>query len=171
MSDTRGKLRIGSKLSEGVKIGEPIRGNLFELFLTKLPNVTLHTKTFSTPNWSVSPIEINYFNHKYKIAGATDIPNITLEVYDTIEPDQLKEIWDWWKKIYDPATGELGFASEYKSTGTLNQYNSKGQFQREWLLEGVFPVNINPGSLDYSSFDPLAISIEMSIDNAVPFFK
>jgi hypothetical protein len=158
-------------VSEGVLAGEPIRNNNWEVIIAKLPNILMNVKTMPLPNYSSSPIEIYHFNEKLKVAGAIDLPSLTLEVYDTVQPEIFQQIWDWWTEVYDCRTGQVGYAETYKCKGTLTQYTSKGDKVRDWDLIGLWPVNVNPGSLDYSSADPVSVSIELSIDKAIPLIS
>lgn len=162
------QLRIDYMLSEGTgKTGEPTRNNTWEVTINDFQDCTLYASTVSLPTPTVSPIEINHFNEKLKIAGAVDVPNVSLEVMDTIDPDLAGQLYEWYKKIYDPETGEVGYASEYKKQGSIVQYDSKGNRVREWTLSGMWPATCTMGSLDYSSADPVKIQIDFSVDRAV----
>ena len=160
-------LRVDYMLSQstGAK-GEPIRGNNFEVHIAELHGeVHLMAQTFTLPAFSMAQSEVNHFNEKSKIAGGpVEFNNATLEILDTVDPDTGKAIWDWWKKVFDEETGEVGYASDYKKEGTVFQFDSKGNKQREWKLTGIWPTSVDFGSADYTDHEPKRISIELSVD-------
>lgn len=162
------------------KIGEPVRGNNWELSILDagetFESISLFCKTAGLPTYSISPIEINHFNRKVKVAGAPDLPNITIEVNDVLGVDTAKALWNWFTSIYNPndqpsatglVAGGIGFAMDYKKNGFIAQYDSKGTWIRQWNLYGLWPTNCSLGSsLDYTSYDPMPISIDFSVDYA-----
>jgi len=164
-------LLINYQLSSNTGLrGEPVRGNAWILSLSGVDNfdeLGLYCKSFTMPAYSSSPVEINHFNEKTKIAGAIDLAAVSVEINDILEPNLVEALYWWWTKIYDPITGEVGYASEYKKDGYISQFDSRGKPVRAYNLYGLWPTGFNPGSLDYTSFDPIPVSMELSCDRAV----
>lgn len=155
-------------LSEGVaSLGEAVRGNTWEVTINDFTDLVLYASTVTLPTLTVSPIEIYHFNEKLKIAGLVDTPNITIEVMDTINPQIAETLYTWYQSIYNPETGKIGYASEYKRQGSIIQYDTKGAKIRHYILQGMWPATCTMGSLDYSSADPIKISIDFSVDKAI----
>ena len=160
-------LRVDYQLSAGSGLtGEPIRMSNFEVVFGALGNVSLICNTVTLPNPTIAPVDIHHQNEKLKIAGEVDWAPITIEVRDSIEPDVIKSAWDWFRRAYDPSTGAIGFASDYKEQGTIQQYTSKGALHREWDVVGAWITGLSPGTHDHTSKDPVVASIEFSIDRA-----
>ena len=87
-------------------------------------------------------------------------------VNDFIEPDVEKILWEWRLKVYNPSTGKVGWAVNYKKQARVIQYGPNGEVQRGWILDGVWPTTLNLGELDYSSGDKKQVSMTLSVDTA-----
>jgi len=148
-------------------IGEPVRQSSFEVSFSRLPNIWMVCNNTNLPNITIDQIEIYHGNEKTKIAGQPDVQNITLELRDTISPDIIRLIENWKNTVYNPSSGLIGYASEYKDRGTVEQYDTKGILIRAWDLFGVWPTSVNYGNLDYQSKDPVLASIDFSVDRAI----
>lgn len=159
---------VFSKLSKGTgSLGEPVRQSSWEVFINRLPSCTFHTTGMPFPNYTSSPIEIAHYNSKVKIAGAVDYTDIALTIIDTIDPENAQELYDWFLQVYDPEGNVIGFASEYKDSGRIVQYDTKGSQIRQWNLEGVWPTSVNFGTGEMSSKEPVNIEATLSVDYAV----
>ncbi len=160
-------LKVDYMLSQGTGAkGEPIRGNQFEVHIADLHNeVHLMAQTITLPSMTMAQGEINHFNEKSKIAnGPVEYDNVSLEILDTVDPDTAKSVYEWFTKVYDPETGEVGYASDYKKEGAVFQFDSKGKKVREWKLTGIWPTNINYGQADYAGTEPIRIVLDLSVD-------
>lgn len=62
----------------------------------------------------------------------------------------------------------MGWASKYKKDGTIYQYGPDGTAIRMWKIEGVWPLNMDLGEMNYDSSDKKPISMNLSIDKAYP---
>lgn len=167
-SSSSANMMVNYMLSEGVgSVGEAVRGNTWEVTINDFDDIVLFASTVALPTLTVAQIEVAHFNEKLKIAGLVDTPNITIEVMDTINPDIASQLYDWYSSIYDPQTGAIGFASEYKKQGAIIQYDTKGNKIRHYILQGMWPTTCTMGSLDYTSADPIKLSIDFSVDKAI----
>jgi hypothetical protein len=128
--------------------------------------IELACDTAGLPTVSNDPIELDYGNSNVKVAGKATVEDITVAVKDFIEPDVEKILWQWRLKVYNPETGKVGWAKNYKKQAKIVQYGPNGEVKRSWVVDGVWPTSLDLGDLDYSSGDKKQISMNLSVDNA-----
>lgn len=128
--------------------------------------IELACDTASLPNVQNEATELNYGNSTVKVAGMTSVDDVTVAVKDFIEPDVEQILWNWRLKVYNPQTGKIGWATNYKKSATIVQYGPNGECLRKWHLDGVWPTSLDLGDMDYSSADKKQISMTLSVDNA-----
>jgi hypothetical protein len=91
----------------------------------------------------------------------------SLNLNDSNQLYTYKTLRDWYKKIYDPETGEMGLKKDYTGTLIIVQYNRKGDIYRKLTLRHVFPTGgiALSDSLDYSSAEPVTLEVVFRCDN------
>lgn len=91
----------------------------------------------------------------------------SLNLNDSNQLYTYKTLRDWYKKIYDPETGEMGLKKDYTGTLIVVQYNRKGDIYRKLTLRHVFPTGgiTLSDSLDYSSAEPVTLEVVFRCDN------
>lgn len=140
----------------GITVGNGVPDDLIELACD----------TAGLPTISNDPIELDYGNSNVKVAGKATVDDVSVAVKDFIEPDVEGVLWEWRKKVYNPETGKIGWAKNYKRDAAIVQYGPNGEVKRKWKLEGVWPTSLDLGDLDYSSGDKKQITMNLSVDNA-----
>jgi hypothetical protein len=161
---------------------ETVQPNLFEV--TMLPPagigfdtglVLQHVKKISGLD-AINPA-IEAVGQKYKFAdrsyagmpGQTFVDldmEFTVNLNDANEAYIYKSMQDWYKLIYDPATGEMGLKKDYVGTIIVLQYNRAGDVFRKITFKDAFPTG-NPtfvNDLDYESQDPAAVTMKYRSD-------
>jgi hypothetical protein len=68
--------------------------------------------------------------------------------------------------VYDPSTGAIGLAKDYKYDATITLYNPSGDVVRTCTLKGCWPSSINHGPITYDSGDPIQIEVTIRYDVA-----
>lgn len=118
-------------------------------------------------NENNEPIEVHYLNEKVFVAGKVTFETGELELSDFIDRPTADVIMRWRRKVYDPETGKIGLAAEYKVNASVLLYGPNGEFERQWDLIGCWPqaVNYSQG-LDYSSGEVNLITVTMQFDKA-----
>lgn len=146
------------------------RANNFEVVFTNLgantQTLSLAVTSTSIPDDSNGVITLSYQNANVKVAGVHSTGDISLTVKDFITADVEAIIRDWRKEVYDPDTGAIGFAEDYKKSANLYEYSPDGQYVRRWLLTGCWPVSASFGSYSYDSNNTREISMTISCDKA-----
>lgn len=128
--------------------------------------IELACNSIGLPNITKNAIDISYGNSKVHVAGEVDIDNISLQVNDFIEPDVEGILYEWARHVYDPKTGKIGWAVNYKKNATVVQYGPNGEVKRKWALQGVWPTNIDGGEMNYEGSEKKQITMDLQVDNA-----
>jgi hypothetical protein len=120
----------------------------------------------------------NNYKKLYKFAdrsfaampGVTSIDvtiNFSLNLNDANQLYTYKTLRDWYKKTYNPETGEMGLKKDYTGTLIIVQYNRAGEIFRKLTLFDVFPTGglSLADSLEYATNDPVALDVMFKCDH------
>lgn len=158
---------MGASMLDAAKILEPMRNNNFEVTIPTLnngDNVTLSVASYSAPQINLSVIQASYGNSKVKFAGLPEFPNSTIVLNDYISLDTQDTIMAWHDLVYDPETDVIGYAKDYKKDGILTEYTSKGEFVRQWILQGCWPAELNLGDFNQEGGQIRQITLSLVYD-------
>lgn len=153
---------------------EPQRPFNFKLVLPQdvvddAETVELAALSFTVPNISNEPITIPFLNEDRKVAGAATFENATLVVVDYVDPNVLQSLQGWRDRVYDPETGGVGLARDYKRDASLKMFGPDDQdsFSRLWRLVGVWPQSVQHGEFNMGTrTDYKQVTAIFSIDRA-----
>jgi hypothetical protein len=119
------------------------------------------------PKVSINPIELRHGNDAIKFAGQATWEGGQIVILDTLSRNELDALLSWAQKVYNPdADGgaTIGVASEYKKNGTITEYASDGRYQRRWKVKGMWPSDIDLGTLDAENANTKELSFTIQID-------
>lgn len=128
---------------------------------------TLTAYRVGAPKMSVDTIDLKKGNETVKVAAVPKYDNISVEVYDVIGKDMQRILQDWFYKIFDPETKQMGLVNSYKKNATLYLYSPDSTSVRVWTLYGVFPVSISFSDMSSNSAEAVTVSLDLSVDRAV----
>lgn len=128
--------------------------------------IGLACETASLPSSSTDPLEVPYGNNMIKVAGKTTFEDVSITVKDFIEQDLEKVLTYWRYEVYNPETGKVGWAKNYKREARITLYSPNGTRERAWVCQGVWPTNLELGDFDYGSSDLRKLTMTLSVDNA-----
>lgn len=114
-------------------------------------------------------IEVHFVNERVYIAGKPMYDAGSLVLKDYVDQAVMKAIADWRKTVYDPDTGKVGLAKDYKVGATIVLFAPDGTYARKWELSGCWPQQVTyGGTLDMSSSEINKIEITLRFDRARP---
>ena len=124
------------------------------------------------PKRTITEIGIDFVNEKYFVAGKPTHEDATITVTDVIDMQTAAMIDTWCSSVYDPTTGIIGRASDYKGTGQLVMMDPTGNFSggKSWQLVGVWPKSVNYGGGDMTATGDGAmnmIEITFKVDKVI----
>jgi hypothetical protein len=161
---------------------EPMHQNLFEVTFLPPSGVSgselllEHVNTvggLDGLNPAIDPVAQKYKFSDRSYAGMpgqtfVDIAfNFSLNINDANQAYIYKTLQSWYKKMYDPATGEMGLKKDYTGTIIIVEYNRKGDIYRKITLLQCFPATPPTGldGRDYNSADPLVADMTFRCDH------
>lgn len=129
----------------------------------------LSLQSFDMPKEATNVSMLDYLNEQRKFAGRTTFDDVPVVFNDYVDQRTAETLRKWRQLVYDPYTGRVGLARDYKSHAIISQASPDGAaFVRETKLLGVWPSQFDPGSHDMSSDDVVKISVTFSFDKAYP---
>lgn len=152
-------------------LGEIRRQNNFILKISgvttggDIPNdLTLIVSRAFLPKVSNQVLELRHGNETVKFAGVASWEGGEIAFHDVLNQDELDAVIEWHRKTYDPKTGNIGLASEYKKNGTVTELAPNGEFRRQWSLNGMWISSRDLGILDSSNGELKQVSFTIQID-------
>lgn len=137
-------------------------------FANAQEHIRLATKECGVPKITIDPIELKHGNERIFVAASPKYESISITVYDTIGTDVQGILQEWYRKVFNPQTHQMGLVSQYKTTATLWMYSPDSTTIRSWTLYGVFPTSIGVDSnMSFDSADAVTITMELAVDKAV----
>jgi len=139
--------------------------------------LSLSLKASPFPKESNVKKSIKYFNETRHYAGSvTPFDALNVRYHDYVDRATLAALYAWRRQCWDPNSGAIGLAAQYKKRGTLYFYPPNAidgtTGARTWKLIGAWPVSLFTDELDMDNDgDPVEISCEVSIDRAIPEFQ
>jgi hypothetical protein len=128
--------------------------------------ITMTIEQGFTPTEMNEVIELPYGNETQYVAGKARWEFGQLSIRDMVDKDVAKYIDEWRRQVYDPKTGDIKFAREYKSQGNIILLDPSGGSQRMFKVIGLWPQQVSFGDLDYSNSDIVRIQVVVAFDRA-----
>lgn len=131
--------------------------------------IRLSAISFALPNENNDPLELPYGNEKVYAAGKANFDASALVLRDYVDQETRNAILRWRRLVYDPETGAVGLARDYKKRASIVLKGPDGStvYDREVELIGCWPQAVTAGTLDYSAGDPVQIEVTIQYDKAI----
>jgi len=151
---------------------EPQRASNWEFEIAGLTGegsatIKLSMVSGALPNETNEPIELNYGNEKRYVAGKISYETFPLVCRDYVDQSTRDDIIEWRRQVYDPATGSIGLATDYKHDATITLYDPEGTLIRQCTLQGCWPSAVNHGAISYEENGAINIEVTIRYDKAV----
>lgn len=121
---------------------------------------------FPLPKESTETFKANYWNDSVNLAGKTSFDTTQIVLRDAINYDTEKKFMQWRLRVYNPKTGKVGYAEDYKSDAIVKEYSPSGDIVRSWQIIGCFPTSVDYGDLSYDDGGEKQVSVTLSYDKA-----
>jgi hypothetical protein len=150
-------------------IGDGARPNLFQVTLT-FPTVAANgvaasqktsfmAKTAQLPGSTVNSFPIYYFGRELKFAGNRSFADWTLQIINDEDFVIRDSMESWMNAINSHASNVRNGAAVnplgYTVDATVTQYGKAGEALKSYKFVGLFPVDLAPIDLDWSSNDSI----------------
>lgn len=129
-------------------------------------NLEFFVVSFSLPRETTETFRANFWNDGVNLPGKTTFESSELVLRDAINWDTEKQFMNWRLKVYNPKTGTVGYAEDFKCNATVCEYSPSGDKIRSWTLMGCFPQAVNYGDITYEDGGEKQISVTIMYDRA-----
>jgi len=163
--------------SDSAKL-EPKRKNRWVVSFDAVPgggkseSLSFCAHTGTKPQITFDTVEEARLNEKWKFAGKPTWNTLSYNFYDFIAPTGGQSSFTimngWWRTIYEPTTGQMGYAIEYKTHGTVAMLDPKGNVVQTWHIFYAYPSDINYGDISYEDSGIAEVMVVLTYDYAIP---
>lgn len=144
---------------------EPVVANRFVMYVDGIP--TFMIKKADAPGITLGETKLDHINVYRKLKGKAEWKNITLSLYNPISPSGQQVVMEWVRLHHESVTGRNGYSDFYKKDVNLSILGPVGDIVSEWIIKGAFIMEANFGAYDWSSADPIELSLTLAMDYAV----
>ena len=124
-------------------------------------------KTANRPKLESEVVELDHINLKRKIKGKSNWTDITITLYDPIVPSGAQSVMEWIRTGHESITGRDGYADFYKKNIDFYMLGPVGDKVEQWKLVGAFISSAEFGDVDWSSNEPVMITLTITYDYAI----
>ena len=124
-------------------------------------------KGMSRPSLESEEVVLEHMNVTRYVKGKSRWQPIDITLYDPIVPSAAQQVIEWVRLSHESVTGRNGYADFYKKDMTINLLGPVGDKVEEWTIKGAFVTAVDFGTLDWSTGDPLNVSLTVAYDYAI----
>ena len=124
-------------------------------------------KTAQRPQIQFDEVELNHMNVTRYVKGKGKWQQLQITLYDPIVPSASQAVMEWVRLGHESVTGRDGYSDFYKKDVTFNVLGPVGDKIEEWTLKGAYITDAQFGDLDFSSSDPVEITLTLRYDYAI----
>jgi len=147
---------------------EPQRANNFSIEIplsgADKDLIIMGLEGFSLPQQKNETVTLSYQNEQRKVAGQVSVDEATLTMKDFVDVDTRGAVLRWRKQVYDPQTGKIGLAKNYKKTGHVVMTAPDGTSQRVARVIGVWPPADPAIDLKMEGSEKIMMEVPLSVD-------
>jgi len=144
---------------------EPKLANRFIMEIDGIPSYMV--KTANRPKLESEVVELDHINLKRKIKGKSNWTDITITLYDPIVPSGAQSVMEWIRTSHESITGRDGYADFYKKNIDFYMLGPVGDKVEQWKIVGAWISSAEFGDVDWSSNDPVMITLTITYDYAI----
>ena len=144
---------------------EPKLANRFIMEIDGIPSFMI--KTANRPKLESEVVELDHINVKRKIKGKSNWTDITITLYDPVVPSGAQSVMEWIRTSHESITGRDGYADFYKKNIDFYMLGPVGDKVEQWKLVGAWISSAEFGDVDWSSNDPVMITLTITYDYAI----
>ena len=144
---------------------EPKLANRFIMEIDGIPSYMV--KTANRPKLESEVVELDHINLKRKIKGKSNWTDITITLYDPIVPSGAQSVMEWIRTGHESITGRDGYADFYKKNIDFYMLGPVGDKVEQWKIVGAWISSAEFGDVDWSTNDPVMITLTLTYDYAI----
>ncbi len=143
---------------------EPKLKNRFIMEIDGIPAFTI--KTAQRPQITFDEVVLEHMNITKYVKGKGRWQTLQITMYDPIVPSAAASVIEWIRLHHESSTGRDGYQDMYKKNVVFNVLGPVGDKIEQWTLFGTFILDAAFGDLDFSSSEPVEITLTLRYDYA-----
>ena len=144
---------------------EPKLKNRFIFNVDGIPAYVV--KTANRPQITFEEVELHHMNVRRYVKGKGAWQTLQVTLYDPIVPSSAQAVMEWVRLSHESVTGRDGYSDFYKKDIDFQLVGPVGDIVEEWTLKGAWIQDATFGDLDFSSSDPVDITLTLRYDYAI----
>ena len=144
---------------------EPKLKNRFIMEIDGIPAFTI--KTAQRPQITFDEVVLEHMNITKYVKGKGRWQTLQITMYDPIVPSAAASVIEWIRLHHDSSTGRDGYQDMYKKNVVFNVLGPVGDKIEQWTLFGTMIQDAAFGDLDFSSSEPVEITLTLRYDYAI----
>jgi len=144
---------------------EPKLKNRFIFNVDGIPAYVV--KTANRPQITFEEVELHHMNVRRYVKGKGAWQTLQVTLYDPIVPSSSQAVMEWIRLSHESVTGRDGYSDFYKKDVDFQLVGPVGDIVEEWKLKGAWIQDATFGDLDFSSSDPVDITLTLRYDYAI----
>ena len=149
----------------------PFEPKLKNRFIMQIDGINAYLiKTINRPSLESDEVILEHMNTTRYVKGKSRWQPLDITLYDPVVPSAAQQVHEWILLHHESVTGTDGYSDFYKKLVKFNLIDPTGAQIEEWELVGCYIQSANFGDLDFSSSDPVEISLTLRYDYAKLIF-
>jgi len=144
---------------------EPKTKNRFIMYIEGVPAYLI--KSANRPSLQFEEIILDHINVKRYVKGKATWETVEFTMYDPVVPSAAQAVMVWVRLSHESVTGRDGYSDFYKKDVDIDILGPVGDKVESWKLKGAWIQAATFNDLDFSSSDPIEISVTLRYDYAI----
>ena len=124
-------------------------------------------KTANRPQIQFDEVILEHMNVTRYVKGKGRWQPLEITLYDPVVPSASQQVMEWIRLSHESITGRDGYSDFYKKDVTFQVLGPVGDIVEEWKLKGAWIQEANFDEMDFSSSDPVDITLSLRYDYAI----
>ena len=146
----------------------PFEPKLQNRFIMQIDGINAYLiKAMSRPSLESETVELDHMNVTRYVKGKSKWSTLDITLYDPVVPSAAQQVIEWVRLHHESVTGRDGYSDFYKKDVSIKVLGPVGDVVEQWTLKGSWIQAANFNDLDFSSSDPVDISVTLRYDYAI----
>ena len=146
----------------------PFEPKLKNRFIMQIGGINAYLiKTANRPQIQFDEVILEHMNVTRYVKGKGRWQPIEITLYDPVVPSASQQVMEWIRLSHESITGRDGYADFYKKDVSFQVLGPVGDVVEVWELKGTYFEYANFGDFDFSTSDPVEITLSLKYDYAV----
>ena len=146
----------------------PFEPKIKQRFLMQIDGIPAYLiKTMNRPQITFEEVQLDHLNIRRWVKGKGVWQTLQCTLYDPVVPSAAQAVMEWVRLAHESVTGRDGYSDFYKKDVTFQVLGPVGDIVEEWKLKGAWIQDAQFGELDFSSSDPVDITLTLRYDYAI----